>query len=499
VVGWYNDSNGVVHGFLYNGSIYTKLDPQGSISTKPHTISGNIVGGQYEDSTGNYHGFLYNGSTYTVLDAPGSVYGTVVIGISGNYATGSYLDSEYTGHSFLYSMVTNTFLEFDPPRAELGIGVYASEAFGISNNLVAGNYNTINGQTTTLHGYIATFTSKATVTLGHLSAVYNGSPQAVTATTSPTGLNVSFTYGGSATAPTNAGGYTVVGTVNDSIYQGSATGTLVISQGAAAVTLGGLATTYNGAPQAATATTNPTGLNVTFTYNGNATSPTNAGSYTVVGTVNDANYTGSATGTLVIGKGPATVTLANLSALYNGSPQAATATTSPSGLNVSLTYNGIASPPTAVGSYAVVGTVNDPNYQGSASGTLVITTKLTFSQWEATYSFSGTAIAMSLGDGVSNLLKYVCDIDPSQPMTATERERLPVVVITGTTETLTFHEYSLLTGVNVEVETSPDLQVWTAVSSTQIGTDAATKDPIMQAQVTITPPREFIRLNVIQP
>ena len=66
------------------------------------------------------------------------------------------------------------------------------------------------------------------------------------------------------------------------------------------VILGNLAVTYNGSPQSATATTAPSGLNVTFTYNGSSTSPTNAGSYTVVGTINDPNYQGSATGTLVI-------------------------------------------------------------------------------------------------------------------------------------------------------------------------------------------------------
>jgi hypothetical protein len=41
-------------------------------------------------------------------------------------------------------------------------------------------------------------------------------------------------------------------------------------------------------------------LVVNITYNGSANAPTNAGSYTVIGTINDANYQGSATNTLVI-------------------------------------------------------------------------------------------------------------------------------------------------------------------------------------------------------
>jgi sugar lactone lactonase YvrE len=80
----------------------------------------------------------------------------------------------------------------------------------------------------------------------------------------------------------------------------------------------------------------------------------------------------SSTATLNVGKGVATVTLGNLSQTYNGSPHAATAATTPTGLTVSLTYNGSATVPTAAGTYAVAATVNDPNYTGTATGTLVI-------------------------------------------------------------------------------------------------------------------------------
>jgi hypothetical protein len=47
---------------------------------------------------------------------------------------------------------------------------------------------------------------------------------------------------------------------------------------------------------------------VTYTYNGSATAPTTAGNYAVVATIGDTNYTGSATGTLVISKATPTVT-----------------------------------------------------------------------------------------------------------------------------------------------------------------------------------------------
>ena len=43
-------------------------------------------------------------------------------------------------------------------------------------------------------------------------------------------------------------------------------------------------------------------MTANFTYNGSANASVNAGSYTVIGTVNDPNYQGSSTSTLVIGK-----------------------------------------------------------------------------------------------------------------------------------------------------------------------------------------------------
>src|SRR5208283_610391 len=172
--------------------------------------------------------------------------------------------------------------------------------------------------------------------------------------------------------PTSAGSYTVVGTINNPNYAGSATGTLVIAPASASVTLGSLSQTYSGSAEAATATTTPSGLAVTFTYNGSTTVPTSAGSYAVVGTINNPNYQGSASGTLVIAPASASVTLGSLSQTYSGSAEAATATTTPSGLAVTFTYNGSTTVPTSAGSYAVVGTINNPNYAGSATGTLVI-------------------------------------------------------------------------------------------------------------------------------
>src|SRR5439155_10160744 len=73
--------------------------------------------------------------------------------------------------------------------------------------------------------------------------------------------------------------------------------------------------------------------------------------------------------------GTATITLSNLTQGYDGSPKPITVTTSPAGLSgVSMTYNGSATVPTNIGSYAVVASLNNANYTApNATGTLVIT------------------------------------------------------------------------------------------------------------------------------
>ena len=115
----------------------------------------------------------------------------------------------------------------------------------------------------------------------------------------------SFAFTSPTTAPSpGTTMQSVTFTPTDLTDYSSVTGTVnvTVSKATASVTLGSLNQTYTGSPVSATATTNPAGLTVNFTYNGSVTSPTAAGTYTVVGTINDPNYQGSATGTLTIAK-----------------------------------------------------------------------------------------------------------------------------------------------------------------------------------------------------
>lgn len=91
-------------------------------------------------------------------------------------------------------------------------------------------------QTIALSGTGTGGVTSATVTLGDLSQTYTGSPLPVSVSTTPAGLAVRVTYNGSATVPTAAGSYSVVATITDPNYSGSASGTLIIAQATPAVT-----------------------------------------------------------------------------------------------------------------------------------------------------------------------------------------------------------------------------------------------------------------------
>jgi predicted RNA-binding protein len=185
------------------------------------------------------------------------------------------------------------------------------------------------------------------------------------------------------------------------------TANFTITKATASVSANGGNFTYDGAAHGGTGSaTGGRGelLPVTLSYAGTgttvygptATAPINAGTYSVVAsTSGDSNNIGdtSTPAPLTIGKATATVTLSNLTKNFNGSAQSPTATTTPAGLAVNWT----GAPQTNAGSYPVTATINDGNYQGSASGTFVInpatttaTSTLTVANLQPQYSDQDT-------------------------------------------------------------------------------------------------------------
>lgn len=113
---------------------------------------------------------------------------------------------------------------------------------------------------------------------------------------------------------------------------------------------------------------------VTVSINGGAASLA-VGSYSdTVSFSNTSNNNGNTTRSvsLTVSAIPVTVTLGGLSQTYDGNLKPVIVTTNPNSKAYSLTYGGSAATPTNAGTYAVVVTITEPGYTGSASGSLVI-------------------------------------------------------------------------------------------------------------------------------
>jgi hypothetical protein len=247
---------------------------------------------------------------------------------------------------------------------------------------------TLNGviQTAAINGSGNFASSFATASLGT-----SGSP-----------YTISYVYGGD----------TNFNTISDT------TNTLTVNGIAARVTLGNLNQTYNGTAKNVTATTNPTGLSVSITYNGSATAPTNAGSYNIVATITSPNYSGSATGTLTIAK--ATPVFSNLRApsiVYGTTPTSLGGTLKSGSLiptgNVSITLNGVTQTAAidgpgnftcsfATGSLGVSGSpyaisyvyAGDTNFHNASDNTKTLIVIQTYSAWDVNMDGSVNVLDM---------------------------------------------------------------------------------------------------------
>lgn len=182
----------------------------------------------------------------------------------------------------------------------------------------------------------------------------------------------------------------------------------------------------------------------------------------------------------------------------------------PAGLALNLSTGVISGTPSGPGSYAFTILVAD-GLGNSAQQTFSVQL-LTFTQWEAQFpqltEIFPTATPQQ--DGVDNLLKYLFDINPGQPMTLADKAALPAVGIDATSTpgsqylALTYRQSQSLEGVSVTVQTTRDLKTWTTVNPPdlwqQVGADPITGDPIVEVGVLIPPgaAKQFIRLSVKQ-
>ncbi|GAB1475738.1 hypothetical protein MASR2M70_05700 [Bacillota bacterium] len=161
--------------------------------------------------------------------------------------------------------------------------------------------------------------NNATITYGgllsHAATVDEGTYPSATVSYMYTGTGTTV-YGPSATAPANAGTYTVTATVENATHKGSKSASLTISPKAlAAVTVSAIADqTYTGSAitPAYTVTGDTIALAVGSDYTGAFTANTNVGTATLTVTCKG-NYTGTGTTTFNITKATPTIAFTNTS------------------------------------------------------------------------------------------------------------------------------------------------------------------------------------------
>ncbi len=158
VLGDYFDANDDVHGIIYENGTFTDItDPlaatsasgNGTSGTHAEAInnSGQVVG-YYVDTSGAVHGFLYSAGTYTTLNDPSGTGGTVVTGINdAGEVVGYYFVANGNSHVFTYSNGVYT----DVNDSSIDTNGVQSVSINNSGEIIAAYYNN-NGE---LEGVLA--------------------------------------------------------------------------------------------------------------------------------------------------------------------------------------------------------------------------------------------------------------------------------------------------------------------------------------------------------
>ncbi|MEI8087550.1 MAG: MBG domain-containing protein, partial [Paludibacter sp.] len=178
-----------------------------------------------------------------------------------------------------------------------------------------------------------------TLSLGTTSVPYNGSAQTATVNSSVAGTVSNIKYNSSSTAPTNLGSSIVIADFKPTDvanYNSLAlvAGTYTITKATPTLSLSATSISYNGSAQAATVIASVAGATPSnILYNGSATVPTNAGSYSITANftpTDGTNYnslTGASAGTFTIAAKALTITATGPSKTYGTVLSAGTSAT----------------------------------------------------------------------------------------------------------------------------------------------------------------------------
>jgi hypothetical protein len=223
--------------------------------------------------------------------------------------------------------------------------------------------------------------AQANVALGMLHFSYSGQPHQATVTTTPPELALIVTYGGETHAPVNAGSYPVVATINDPIWQGGATGTLVIVASPQIISFDPIPDQIvtNSLTLSATATS---GLPVSYEVSGPAVLVDNQLSFSGIGSVSvtavveeSVNFLPAdpVTRSFEVQKATAMIGFEQLLFVFDNQAKAVVPVTVPPEVadlvSISISYDGDPEAPSRVGDYLVEAIVDaaDPIWQGQVT------------------------------------------------------------------------------------------------------------------------------------
>jgi hypothetical protein len=297
---------------------------------------------------------------------------------AGGWGDGTPASSVPLAITAIGGTTTSTLFEVTGSHAYAQFGTYTvnisvTTGGGVTTILTPGTATVADASLTSGSGDPVTATLNAPAANFTVATFNDGNPRAgaadfsatVTATSSSgqtvTGTGVVITRQGSSQyavsadlAFTQLGTWSIATVVTDlADSQALISTTASISPSPVTITLTTPALTYDGTPRPATATTAPSGVPVSFTYDGSSTEPADAGTYSVVASSADPDYAGSARGTIVIARATPVIAITAPAATYDGAAHGATA--------VVTGVNGGANPGTATLTYfAGTGTSGTP-------------------------------------------------------------------------------------------------------------------------------------------
>lgn len=300
---------------------------------------------------------------------------------------------------------------------------------GVSDPPVDAGTYTVNAyvdQSTSLN-YVGSITATltinkapASISLYDLSQPYKETGNTPYALTIPADLTVEYTFDGLTGNPTIVGTYNVTATINDNNYSGTVAGVFEITVGTAYIKLSNLTQAYTGASITANIMTYPYGLSTIVTYNGVSNPPINPGTYMVGAVINEHDYAGFSYDILTISKLSASVTLSSLTQTYTGTYLSTAIVTNPPNLNATFLYNNVRTPPSSVGYYNVVATIDDAFYYGTTSNTFVINkapARITFDTQD--YVYTGSRISTTATTNPEGLaITYLYNNSDTPPINA---------------------------------------------------------------------------------